>query len=25
LGFEDIPQYYENPLADQSRYMRLAL
>lgn len=25
LGFEDIPQYYENPLAGQSRYMRLAL
>jgi len=25
LGFEDIPQYYENPLADQSRYMRLKL
>ena len=25
LGFEDIPQYYENPLAEQSRYMRLAL
>ncbi len=25
LEFEDIPQYYDNPLADQSRYMRLAL
>lgn len=25
LGFEDIPQYYDNPLAEQSRYMRLAL
>jgi len=25
LGFEDVPQYYENPLAGQSRYMRLSL
>lgn len=25
LGFQDIPQYYENPLGGQSRYMRLDL
>lgn len=25
LGFEDVPQYYDNPLAGQSRYMRLTL
>lgn len=25
LGFEDVPQYYENPLGGQSRYMRLKL
>ncbi|RKQ71839.1 acetyltransferase (GNAT) family protein [Litorimonas taeanensis] len=25
LGFQDVEQYYENPLGSQSRYMRLAL
>ncbi len=25
LGFKDVPQYYDNPLAGQSRYMRLKL
>jgi carbonic anhydrase len=25
LGFRDIPQYYENPLGGQSRYMKLEL
>lgn len=25
LGFQDVPQYYENPLGGQSRYMRLDL
>ena len=25
LGFRDVPQYYENPLGGQSRYMKLVL